>query len=128
MRIASLIAVVMVGFSSAGAQAAPCPEQAEVQATLQKYVETELWSPSQRDLWNIANISDFNFGPIKTGRIIEKQMEYGKAAQEVCPIRIEYSFKVTHEDGRVETTSKGAGETHFFYLNAFDEWTYKVGS
>ena len=57
----------------------------------------------------------------------EKQMEYGKAAQQVCPIRIEYSFKVTHEDGRVENTSKGAGETHFFYLNAFDEWTFKVG-
>ena len=127
MRIASLIAVVMVAFASATAHAAACPDQAEVQATLQKYVETELWSPSERDTWNISNISDFNFGPIKAGHLIEKQMEYGKAAQEVCPVRIEYSFKVTHEDGRVETTSKGAGETHFFYLNAFDEWTYKVG-
>ena len=45
---------------------------------------------------------------------------------DVCPVRAEYSFAVTHADGRVERTEMGAGKTHLFYLDGFDEWTFKI--
>ena len=123
----SALTVVLL-WSSASAFALDCPSEGEVQAALQKYIETEFWSPSERDTWKITDVSGFEFGPMKTGRIIQKQMEYGVAAQDVCPVRMEYSFKATHADGRVDTTPKGVGETFFFYQNGFDEWTFKVGS
>lgn len=103
-----------------------CPDEAAVQAALQKYITTEFWSPGERETWKITDVSGFQFGALKTGHIIQKQVEYGKSAQDVCPVRVEYSFKVTHADGRVETTNKGVGETFLFYLDGFDEWTFKV--
>lgn len=110
------------------APAADCPSEAEVQKALQTYITEDFWSPGERETWKITDVSGFEFGPMKTGKITQKQVEYGKNAQDVCPIRVEYSFKATHADGRVDTTEKGKGETFWFYLDAFDEWTFKVGS
>ena len=128
MRMSVLMSLAALSFGASSAQAMSCPGQEEVQAALEKYINSEFWSPSQRDTWKITDVSDFQFGPIKAGRIIQKQVEYGRSAEDVCPIRIEYSFQVTHADGRVERTAKGSGETHLFYLNGFDEWTFKVSS
>jgi len=108
------------------AQALDCPDEAAVHARLEKYITTEFWSPGERDTWKITDVSGFEFGAMKTGHVIQKQVEYGRSAQDVCPVRVEYSFKVSHADGRVETTTKGTGETFLFYLDGFDEWTFKV--
>lgn len=125
MRAAFAVALLL---STAPALALECPSEAEVQAALQKYIETDFWSPSERETWKITDVSGFEFGPMKAGRIIQKQVEYGTGAQDVCPVRMEYSFKATKADGSVETTRKGVGETFFFYLDGFDEWTFKAGS
>lgn len=110
------------------ARADDCPSETETQASLQKYIENDFWSPSERETWKITAVDGFQFGGFRTGHLMEKQMSYGAAAQAVCPVRMEYSFRVTHADGRVETTEKGKGETFYFYRDGFDEWTFKVGS
>jgi hypothetical protein len=126
MRAAGLIAVAVSLALASCAGATNCPSEAEVRTALQHYVETDLWSPAERDIWKITDVSGFEFAPMKTGRIIQKQVEYGRSAEDVCPVRIEYSFKATHADGRVETTAKGKDQTHLFYRNGFDEWVFKV--
>jgi len=127
MRTLLFLISLLLPTLSMGAQPGGCPSEAEVVKALKNYIETEFWSPSQRDTWKITDVSGFEFGPMKTGNIIQKQVEYGKTAQDVCPVRIEYWFKATHADGRVDTTTKGKGETFLFYQDAFDEWTFKVG-
>lgn len=108
------------------AVALECPDQAAVEAALTRYITQDYWSTSERETWKITDVSGFQFGAIMTGRIIQKQVEWGRAAEDVCPVRAEYSFAVTHADGRVERTEMGAGKTHLFYLDGFDEWTFKI--
>lgn len=128
MRTQAVVAFALFSGFAPHASTASCPDQGQVQAALQAYIENTFWSPSQRETWKITDVSGFTFGAMKAGRIIDKQVEYGRPAEPVCPVRIEYSFKVSHADGRVETTSKGKNETHLFYLNGFDEWVFKVSS
>ena len=127
MRTILLLISLLLPSLSMCAQTDGCPSEADVIKALKNYIETEFWSPSERDTWKITDVSGFEFGPMKAGNIIKKQVQYGQNAQNVCPIRIEYSFKATHADGRVDTTTKGKGETFLFYQDAFDEWTFKVG-
>jgi|CXWL01.1.fsa_nt_gi hypothetical protein len=119
---------LLLTLTACAAQSADCPSEAEVQKALQTYITEDFWSPGERETWKITDVSGFEFGAMKTGKIIQKQVEYGKNAQDVCPIRVEYSFKATHADGRVDTTEKGKGETQLFYRDAFDEWTFKTQS
>lgn len=110
------------------ARAADCPSEVEAQAAIRRYIETEWWSPTQREVWKISAVDGFHYSGFRTGRTVDKQVEYGVAAVAVCPVPMEYSFQVTHADGRVETTEKGKGETFFFYRDSFDDWLFKVGS
>lgn len=126
MRANTLLTVSCLLLCAGPAAALECPSSEEVNTALKQYVEVVFWSPSERDTWKITDVSGFDFGPMKTGKILQKQVEYGRSAQDVCPVRVEYSFNVTHADGRVETTSKGKGEALLFYRDAFDDWTFKV--
>ena len=120
MRNVSACLTLAVILSAGAAFAAPppgCPTEDEVRASVERYILEDWWSPSQRETWQIADVGDFSFGPVK----------YGKPNYGQCPLRVEYSFKVTHKDGRVEETRKGVGETFSFSKNDFDEWTFTVG-
>lgn len=108
------------------AAALECPDQAAVEAALTRYITKDYWNQTERDTWKITDVSGFQFGPMKAGRIIQKQVEWGRSAEAVCPVRIEYSFQVTHADGRVERTPMGVDKTHLFYLDGFDEWTFRI--
>lgn len=116
-----LAGVVLAGCVVAGsAVAAPpagCPTEDEVRAAVERYILEDWWSPSQRETWQIADVGDFTFGPIR----------YGNPRYSQCPLRMEYAFKVWHEDGRIEETRKGVGETFSFFKNDFDEWRFTVG-
>lgn len=120
-----LWSICLCAFAPAVA-ALQCPDQAAIESALTTYITKDYWKPSERETWKITDVSGFQFGPIKTGRIIQKQVEWGQAAQDVCPVRVEYSFQVTHADGRIERTTMGGDKTHLFYLDAFDEWTFKT--
>ncbi|MFO1495509.1 MAG: hypothetical protein U1F26_12730 [Lysobacterales bacterium] len=108
------------------AAALDCPDQAAVEAAVTRYISQDYWTTSERETWKITDVSGFEFSAIKTGRITQKQVEWGKAAEDVCPVKVEYSFQVTHADGRVERTTMGGDKVHLFYLDAFDEWTFKT--
>ncbi len=45
---------------------------------------TPIFVDSERETWKITDVSDFQFSPIKTGRIIQKQVEWGRAAEDVA--------------------------------------------
>lgn len=118
IRLAGLVlAGCVVTASAAAAPPAGCPTEDEVRASVQRYILEDWWSPSQRETWQIADVGDFRFGPIK----------YGNPRYSQCPLRMEYSFRVRHNDGRIEETRKGVGETFSFYRNDFNEWTFTVG-
>ncbi|CAG1012985.1 MAG: hypothetical protein F9K19_08040 [Rhizobiaceae bacterium] len=116
-----LAGIVIAGcvFSGSATAAPPagCPTENEVRASVERYILEDWWSPSQRETWQIADVGDFSFGPIK----------YGSPRYSECPVRMEYSFRVWHNDGRIEETRKGVGETFSFFKNNFDEWRFTVG-
>ena len=129
MRIKPFTVAGLVGATlllSACARSSGCPGQKEVEASIRKHLETDVWNETERYVWKITGLSDFAFQPINTGHIVKKQVEYGRSAEDVCPIRVEYTYKLAHADGRVDSKSDGANKTHLFYRNGFDEWVFKV--
>lgn len=115
-RTAAGFAILSV-FASAPVLA-ECPTGPEVKASITRYITEDFWSPGQREIWKITYVGGFEFGPVK----------YGKDAANLCALRVEYSFHVTHADGRAEVTKKGVGETFQFWRNSFDEWVFTVGA
>lgn len=116
-RLSAVLIAVFLATGTAGAAPEGCPTEQEVHASIENYITKVWWSPSERETWRIADVGDFSFGPVK----------YGTPRYNQCPVRMEYSFKVTHSDGRVEVTTKGTGETFHFSRNDFDEWVFSVG-
>ena len=108
------------------AEDSTCPTQAEVEAAITKHITTNVWSPGERDIWKITAVDSFTFSPIETGDIINKQVEYGAEPRPVCPVRLTYSYKTHHSDGRVDTEERGANQTHLFYPDSFHSWTFKT--
>ncbi len=112
---------------SGAAMAAGCPSEAQVKAALTKYINKDYWTPSQRDIWKIKTVSPLSFGPIRFGKIIAKQVEYGRAAEPVCPVRVEYSFSTVSQAGARKDTKMGENNTHLFYQDGFGDWIFKTG-
>jgi hypothetical protein len=108
------------------ARSSDCPAQKDVEASIRKDLETNVWSETERYIWKIKALSDFAFGPIESGHVIKKQVEYGRDAQDVCPVRVEYTYKLVHADGHADSKSEGANKTYLFYRNGFDEWVFKT--
>ncbi|MSP95586.1 MAG: hypothetical protein EXR00_09985 [Alphaproteobacteria bacterium] len=112
--------------AAAAAANTNCPTQAQVQAALTKYINVDYWTPAQRDIWKIKTVSPLNLGPVQFGRISQKQVEYGKMAQDVCPVRVVYSFGTESVAGEKKETKMGENKTNLFYKNPFDEWVFKT--
>lgn len=111
---------------SACARSSDCPGQKDVEASIQKHLDKDVWNETERYIWKVKELSGFAFGPIKSGHVIKKQVEYGRDAQDVCPVRVEYTYKLAHADGRVDDKKEGADKTFLFYRNGFDEWVFKT--
>lgn len=112
------LSVLAVTGSAAVAMAADlCPTEAEVQSAITHYITDVYWSPGEREIWKITDVSGFTFGSAK----------FAKPQPGRCAVRVEYSFKVTHADGRVDNPTMGAGKTMYFYRNDFGEWEFSVG-
>lgn len=128
---AALAAVVMLSLASCGGGAGgsgDCPSEDEVHASIQHNVADITWDQGERDIWKVADVSGFAFKPMKVGKVVDEQVEWGKPAQPVCTVRIEYDYRITGMDGSVKTREEGRNQTHLFYRNAFDEWVFKVAS
>lgn len=127
-RIVATASIALSVFSyefCGGGTPSGCPSEAEAQAAFTKYVQQDYWSPSQRDVWKIKTVSPLTFGPMTTGKVTPKHVEYGQSAQNVCPIRMTYSFDTEDASGTKKTTTLGENKTHLFYKNPFNEWTFK---
>jgi len=125
-NIAAAAALAALAACGKGAGAGiGCPGEPEAHASIQKHIEKNVWSETERYIWKVKDISDFKFGPMKTGHIVQKQVEYGKNAQDVCPVRVDFTYKIAHMDGRIEDKSN-ADTTYLFYKNGFDEWVWKT--
>lgn len=103
-----------------------CPSQEDVRTALQNYIEKDYWTPGQRDIWKITGVDGFTYSEIEIGDTIRKVVDYSGTEKEVCPVRVTYSFKEHHADGRVTTKEMGAGKVHLFYPDAFHTWTFKT--
>ena len=125
MKIGVACVAAMMAFSS-GALAAGCPSEAEVKASLTHYINQDYWTASERDTWKIKTVSPLSFGPIRFGKMTQKQVEYGKQAEPVCPVRVEYSFVTVNQAGDRKETKMGQNKTHLFYQDPFGDWTFKT--
>ena len=110
-------AAILFGTGTAALSAERCPTEAEVQSAITHYVTDVYWSAGERQTWKITDVSGFTFGQVKFAA-----PQFGR-----CPVRVEYGFRVTHADGRVDDEKMGAGETMYFFLNDFGEWEFRVG-
>lgn len=114
-----LFAMAFAAVAAAGATpgaAAECPSADDVLASVTRYITESYWSPSERETWRVRDVRDFRFGEPRFGRTNDIE----------CPVRLDYSFTVEHEDGRVEADQHGPPGTLLFSRNAFDEWTFFV--
>jgi len=124
LAAAAALVLASCGGGEAGGDA--CPAQADVEKSITHHVADESWSQTERYIWKVSDVTDFRFGAIKTGHVIEKQIEYGRSAEPVCPIRVEFDYSVKKLDGTSEAKHDGAGTTYLFYRNGFDEWVFKT--
>ncbi len=108
------------------AEGGACPTQEAVTIALTNYVQKDLWSPGERDIWKISAVDGLTFSNIEIGDPIKKVVDYSGGEKDVCPVRVTYTFQLHHADGRVETKQMGADKTHLFYLDAFHTWTFKT--
>lgn len=126
---AALAATAMLALASCGgAGGSDCPSEEEVQASIKHNIVDITWDQGERDIWKVADVSGFSFQPMKFGSVVDKQVEWGKSAQPVCTVRVEYDYKITGMDGSVKDKHEGANQTYLFYKNAFGEWVFKVES
>lgn len=104
-----------------------CPTGAEVSGSFTKWHTNYEMSQVQILLNGTQSVSGFQFGAMKFGNIHKSQVEYG-AAQDVCPVRVEYSFVLVSNRGVRTPKTMGVNQTHYFYKNSFDEWIFKTSS
>lgn len=128
MKLPGLAALALAALvtGSALAKAGQCPSTQEAEASITTYITKEYWSEGQRQTWKVADVKDFEFGPLTYGKIIKKDMDYS-GPREVCPARVEFSFTVLHMDGSIEETEMGAGKVFYFYHDDFGDWIFKIG-
>ena len=128
---AALAAIQALALASCGGGAggsSGCPSDDEAHASITHNVVDITWDQGERDIWKVADVGAFHFAPMKVGGTVDKQVEWGKPAQPVCAVRIEYDYRITGMDGSVKDRHEGTNQTYLFYKNAFDEWVFKVES
>lgn len=124
----SALALSLAVTAPVAAQALTCPSVAEVSASFTKWHTNYQMAPTNVFLYKIKGVSGFQFGQMKFGSIIKSQVEWGQAAQDVCPVRVEYTFVIEGQDGSRSPQKKGVNETSYFYKNGFDEWIFKTSA
>jgi hypothetical protein len=118
---------MMIAAGPAMAQALKeCPTANEVKASITKWHTDYNMAETNRSIWKIKSVGNFEFGDIKFGRITQKQVEYRKDAQDTCPVRVNFKYVIESNNGDRKVQERGAGQIHLFYKNAFDEWVFKT--
>lgn len=108
------------------AAAPPPPNEAEIRKSIEKGFREVYVDPV---VWKITRIT-CEFGPVKLGRITQKQVQYGKAAEPVWPVKVEVTITQYRGDTPYRKITRGTSDSDIFlfYKDAFDEWKWKTGS
>ncbi|KAB2855541.1 MAG: hypothetical protein F9K43_28150 [Bauldia sp.] len=96
-----------------------CPPEAEVTASLVKYITTAWWTPGSMETYSVTAIDGFAFGPIAYGRLQSPGTSY-----QTCPVRVEFTYALHKKDGSTEVSPFGQGKIFSFSKNPFDEWVF----
>lgn len=123
-----ILALPLLGLAACGSGGnAACPGEAEVRAAIEKALGQSELSDTNKLLYRTRALENFRFAAIQFGAVTLQQVTYGAAAQETCPVRLDYSFDRVNEDGeRSAGGNKGQG-TYYFFKDGFGEWTYRIG-
>ena len=103
---------------------ATCPTPDEIKAALTRYIQHDYWNAGERDTWKITNVDGFSFSDIATADVTKRVVDYS-GEKDVCPVRVTYTYRLHHADGRVETKEMGADKTQLFYADGFHGWTFR---
>lgn len=124
MRLFFAFAAIAALFPLDAASGAPL--DAEIKQSIEKGFTAVYVDPT---VWRITKIR-CEFGPAKVGKLMQKQVQYGKNAEPVWPVKIEVKV-IQYKDGKeYKTVVRGVAsdDVFFFYRDAFDEWQFKTGS
>jgi hypothetical protein len=105
-----------------------CPSEEEVRETIDRKFHDLYFQ--DYGFAKVANVT-IDVGPITMGNTTLKQVEYGKDAQPVCPVRTVVHVHVTYSNNpsdRDLTRGDKSDDMFFFYKDSFDQWTFKTGS
>lgn len=106
----------------------PPPTEAEVRQAIEtSFTETYL----VRDFNAIPDRIAFEFGEIRIGDVVEKQMGLGEEARPVHPVKAPLDLTVTYSNNptvRKVERGKAQNDVFFFYRDGFGEWTFRTGS
>jgi hypothetical protein len=119
-----LVAAVVL---AAHAQAASGPlTEAEIKKSIETAFTETYVDPV---VWKITKIR-CDFGPIKVGSQTQKQVQWGKAAEPVWPVKVVVKVTEYRGDAAYKTITRGekSDDIFFFYKDAFGEWKFKTGS
>lgn len=102
------------------------PTEAEVKKSIEKAFSETYVDPV---VWKITKAT-CEFGPIKFGKQTSKQVQWGKAAEPVWPVKVEVKVTQFRGDKVYKTITRGSAsdDIFLFYKDAFDEWKFKTGS
>lgn len=102
------------------------PAEADIKKSIDKAFSETYVDPK---IWKVTRIA-CEFGPVKIGKQVLKQVQWGKAAEPVWPVKV--LVKVTEFRGdqvyKVVTRGVTSDDVFFFYRDAFDDWRFKTGS
>lgn len=121
-RFTALFALLVLPLAAASGP----PSEAEIKKSIEKGFKEVYVDPV---VWKITRIT-CEFGPIKIGKITRKQVQYGKMAEPVWPVKVEVTITEYRGDTPYKKVTRGNSESDIFlfYKDAFDEWKWKTGS
>ena len=123
-RVFLLWATSILGLTVFGAGGPPT--EAEVKQSIQKAFTETYVDPK---VWKITRIT-CEFGPVRFGQQVQKQVQWGKSAEPVWPVKVEVKVTKYRGDQAYQTITRGdkSDDVFLFYKDAFGDWKFKTGS
>jgi hypothetical protein len=104
------------------------PTETEIRETIERVFHETYYQD-----YGFAKVASatFEISNIQIGKSTLVQVEYGKDAQPVIPVRAIVKVHVTYSNNssdRNVTRGESTDDTFLFYRNAFGKWTFKTGA
>lgn len=123
--VSAFTLLTIISIPSVRAASAP-PTEAEIKKSIEKGFAETYVDPV---VWKITKVK-CDFGSVKIGSITQKQVQWGKSAEAVWPVKVVVTVTQYRGDAVYRTVTRGdkSDDVFFFYKDAFGDWSYKTGS